>query len=371
MKRHLYLALLPIFLVAQGCAWIPRSYVNNADHSEKTEYEMVEGSPMYKLIPRGWIQPLNSPKFTTVDQAADFMADEEPVIVLEHGGEARIYSTWFLDGHEIVNDTVAGTPLAVTWCPLVQAGVVYGRSSPDGTPLTFQASGKLWRDALVMYDKQTKSLWTQHDGRALVGPSNEAGVQLPSYPSARSTWAEAKALYPQASVLKKKDNLLGGGTATIYDDYLERTDQLGIFGTHIADDTLPGKTEVLTFLRPESAYAVALPQLVEQGAVSMSVGGDPVFVHSLPGGRDGRVWLRAVDSGEGLLDLALSEDGRQLIEASTGSSWDSYSGKLLEGPRSDLQGIDTKVVFWFAWQQNHPESRVWGGGELKDPRAQG
>ncbi|MCP4807924.1 MAG: DUF3179 domain-containing protein, partial [Proteobacteria bacterium] len=289
-RRFLLMSLLPLFLVAQGCSWIPRSYVNRADHSEETEYDVVEGSPMYKLIPRGWIQPVNNPKFVAAPDV-DFMSDEEPVIVLEHNGESRIYSTWFLDGHEVVNDEVGGDALAVTWCPLVQAGVVYGREAPDGEELTFQASGRLWRDALVMYDKETKSLWTQHDGRALVGASHDAGVQLPQVPSARSTWAEAKVRYPDALVLKKKANLLGGGTATIYDDYLERTDQLGIFGTHLADSSLPGKTEVLTFVRPESAYAVALPELVEQRGVNMSVGGDPVFVHALA---SGRLWRDAL-----------------------------------------------------------------------------
>jgi hypothetical protein len=368
MRRIILLTIVPLFLVAQGCAWIPRSYVNNADHSDKTEYEIVEGSPMYKLIPRGWIQPLNSPKFVAAADV-DFMDPDEPVIVLEHKGEARIYSTWYLDGHEIVNDTVGGEALAVTWCPLVQAGVVYGREKPGGGAFTFQASGRLWRDALVMYDKETKSLWTQHDGRALVGTSHDAKVQLPAYPSARSTWAEAKVRYPTAQVLRKKSNLLGGGTATIYDDYLERTDQLGIFGTHLADDSLPGKTEVLAFVRPESAYALALPELVEQRGVSMSVGGDPVFVHALPGGRDGRVWLRTKESGDGLLDLAVTDDGRQITEAATGASWDALTGQQLGGPHGDLAGIGTTVVYWFAWQQNHPESRVWGGGELKDPRA--
>ena len=352
-------ALLSLSLLAQGCAWIPRSYVDRSDHSEKTEYDVVEGSPMYKLIPRGWIQAVNHPRFVPADDA-DFLVDDEPVIVLEHKGEARIYSTWFLDGHEVVNDVVAGDPIAVTWCPLVQAGVVYGRTTPDGRALTLQASGRLWRDALVMYDRQTKSLWTQHDGRALVGPSHDAGVQLPALPSARSTWAEARQRYPLALVLKKSADLLGGGTATIYDDYLSRTDQLGIFGTDLTNDTLPGKTEVLAFVRPESAYAVSMPELIERRSVAMSVGGDPVFAHVLPGDRDGRVWLRTEASGKGLLDLALSPDGRQLLEAGTGATWDALTSAALSGPRGDLVGVPTTVVYWFAWQQNHPTTRVWG-----------
>ena len=50
---------------------------------------------------------------------------------------------------------------------------------------------------------------------------------------------------------------------------------------------------------------------------------------------------------------------------------DDLTGAALSGTRGDLTGIPTKVVYWFAWQQNHPDTRVWGGGELRDPRAAG
>jgi hypothetical protein len=371
MRRTLL--LLPLLLFVQGCAWVPQALVARADHSEATRYELVEGSPMYHLIPRGWITPVNHPRFASTDEAASFMQDDEPVIVLERGGEVRVYSTWYLDGHEVVNDVVDGEPFAVTWCPLVQAGVVYERTVPHGDgerELTLQASGRLWRDALVMWDAQTRSLWTQHDGRALQGASAEAGATLAMVPSTRTTWAEARALHPDARVLRKRADGLGGGRATIYDGYLERTDQLGIFGTHLADDSLPGKTEVLAFERPESAYALSLPALTELRGVSISVGGDPVFAHVLPGGVDGRVWLRAEASGRALLDLALGPDGRHLVEGTTGTTWDAFSGRKLGGAddRADLVAIPTRVVYWFAWQGNHPDTRVWGGGELRDPR---
>ena len=223
MSRFRTALLLVVAVSLSGCAWIPRSYVARADHRDSTSFEMVEGSPMYKLIPRGWISAVNRPSFVPVGDASSFMADDEPVIVLQHGGETRIYSTWYLDGHEVVNDVVAGEALAVTWCPLVQAGVVFEREV-DGRALTFEASGKLWRDALVMWDRETKSLWTQHDGRALQGRSRDAGRQLAMVPSTRSTWADARRRHPDGLVLKKKSDLLGGGAATIYDDYLERTD---------------------------------------------------------------------------------------------------------------------------------------------------
>lgn len=368
MTRLLTLLILP--LLVQGCAWVPKAYVARADLSGDTPFELVEGSPMYDLIPRGWIAPINRPAFTSVQGADTFMQDDEPVIVVDHNGDARVYSTWYLDAHEVVNDQVGGDALAITWCPLVQAGVVFDRTLEGEGALRLQASGKLWRDALVMWDAQTKSLWTQHDGRALQGDSADAGARLAVVPSTRTTWAEARSRHPDAKVLRKRSDGMGGGRVTIYDDYLQRTDQLGIFGTHLADDSLPGKTSVLAFERPESAFALSLPALEERGGLSISVGGDPVFAHVLPGGIDGRVWLRARPDGGGLLDLALSPDGQRLLEASTGTAWDAVSGRKLGGAeeRGDLEGIPARVVYWFAWQGNHPDSRVWGGGALKDPR---
>lgn len=361
------LALLATLLTLSGCAWIPRSVVNRADHSDDTKFELVEGSPLYHLIPRGWIAPVNHPRFASVDDAADFMADDEPVLVVARGDDVRVYSTWYLDGHEVVNDVIDGQPVAVTWCPLVQAGVAFDRTTTvDGADhtLTLQASGKLWRDALVMWDKQTKSLWTQHGGRAIQGDAHAAGVSLTPLPSTHVPWSEARARHPDARVLRKAANLLGGGTKTIYDDYLARTDQLGIFGTHLADDTLPGKTLVYGFERPEAAYALSLPGLASHRGVAMSVGGDPVFAHALPGAKAARVWHRAPAGSNALLDLRW--DGATL-SSPDGQRWDPFDGRGLDGQPA-LRGIDGTVVYWFAWHQNHPTSRVWAGDSIQDPR---
>jgi hypothetical protein len=364
MRSTLPLLLLPALSVVTGCAWIPRSVVARADHSAQTRYTLVEGSPLYDLIPRGWIAPVNAPRFSSVADAASFMEDDEPVLVVALGDDVRLYSTWYLDGHEVVNDVIDGRPVAVTWCPLVQAGVAFDRQPRlDGRdrPLTLQASGKLWRDALVMVDRQTGSLWTQHDGRALRGPARDEGAQLTSLPSTHTTWAVARARYPGGRVLDKKGDLLGAGRSTIYDDYLARTDQLGIFGTHLADDALPGKTLVFGFVRPESAYALSVPGLQARGGAAMSVGGDPVFAHALPGGRDARVWLRAPPDRRVLYDLELDEARGLVVDPGRGLAWDAVDGSPREGDAPALQGVHGTVVYYFAWQQNHPDGRVWGG----------
>ncbi len=140
--------------------------------------------------------------------------------------------------------------------------MVYSReiSTEDGQPLEldFMASGRLWRDALVMMDRQTRSLWTQHDGRALIGDGHAAGWKLEPVPSTVTTWAAARARWPDARVLKKKPSVLGAGAKTMYERYLADPEVQGIFGTQIEDDRLPPKTLVYGYV-DEDGVAWAIP----------------------------------------------------------------------------------------------------------------
>lgn len=106
------LALLLTLLT--GCATsIPESII--AGSADRAPYEIVEGSPMYRMLSPGAIPPVNRPTWADVPRADRFMAPDEPVIVLERGDEVRIYSTWYLEGHEVVNDQIGTEALLVSW----------------------------------------------------------------------------------------------------------------------------------------------------------------------------------------------------------------------------------------------------------------
>ena len=78
--------------------------------------EMVEGSPMYTLLPPDGIPSIRDPEFVTVAEAMAFMQPGEPVMgVVGKNGTAKCYSAWQLDGHEIVNDSIDGEAIAATW----------------------------------------------------------------------------------------------------------------------------------------------------------------------------------------------------------------------------------------------------------------
>src|SRR5262249_31595048 len=125
--------------------------------------EIVSGGPAKDGIPA-----IDHPSFGAVADARG-LASREPVVSVAIGGEARAYPLRVMIWHEIVNDTVGGTAIAVTWCPLCNSSVVFDRRVA-GRTLSFGTTGKLRNSDLVMYDRETQSSWHQYPGDPLIAP---------------------------------------------------------------------------------------------------------------------------------------------------------------------------------------------------------
>jgi hypothetical protein len=143
------------------------------------------------------IPALDSPVFKPVAEVAD-IGPQEPVIGLVVGGLARAYPLRVLTWHEIVNDEIAGIPVAVTYCPLCNAAIVFDRRVGDQV-LDFGTTGKLRNSDLVMYDRQTESWWQQFLGQAIVGELT--GAQLTFLPARLESWERFAARHPEGEVL--------------------------------------------------------------------------------------------------------------------------------------------------------------------------
>ncbi len=125
--------------------------------------DILPGGP-----PPDGIPPIDDPKFVTVGEADEWLNDAESVLVVDIEGDVRAYPIQILTWHEIVNDTVGGVPLTVSYCPLCNSAITFERIV-RGTETSFGTSGSLYFANLVMYDRATESLWNQLDGRAVVG----------------------------------------------------------------------------------------------------------------------------------------------------------------------------------------------------------
>ena len=166
-ERRRTLALVLFFGLFSAAASAQTAWRGEWPRTDFTQHtvlfeEIESGGP-----PKDGIPAIDRPRFVSQKEAARWLDAREPVIVFEHRGEARAYPLQILMFHEIVNDTVGSTPVAVTFCPLCNASIVFDRRL-DGAVLDFGTTGKLRKSDLVMYDRQTESWWQQFTGKGIV-----------------------------------------------------------------------------------------------------------------------------------------------------------------------------------------------------------
>jgi hypothetical protein len=146
----------------------------------------LAASPIRRLQPGELLLAADTDAIPAIMAQESFFADaastewleEEYVIGLALNGEARAYPIRLLSSHELVNDTVGGQPVLISWCPLCFSAVVFERMV-EGRELTFGVSGMLYRDNLVMYDHQTKDAGTWSLKRKLLITPAVPGFYLP------------------------------------------------------------------------------------------------------------------------------------------------------------------------------------------------
>jgi len=157
--------------------------------------EILSGGP-----PKDGIPAISDPSFIKASTETRIKG-REPVMTVKIGNaRARAYPIRYMTWHEIVNDTVAGVPVAVTFCPLCNSGMVFDRRISRGT-LTFGVSGKLRKSDMVMYDRETQSWWQQAIGKAIVGELT--GTELRQLPSWMESWDQFRARHPDGLVMQQ------------------------------------------------------------------------------------------------------------------------------------------------------------------------
>jgi uncharacterized protein DUF3179 len=151
-------------------------------------------------VPKDGIRSIDDPVFFPA-QGWDDVTETEPVIGLMIDNDARAYPLSVLTRHEIVNDTVGGVPVAITYCPLCNSAVVFDRRV-EGRVLEFGVSGNLRNSDMVMYDRQTESWWQQFLGEGIVGEMT--GIKLKTIPARLESFVNFKARAPEGKVLDSR-----------------------------------------------------------------------------------------------------------------------------------------------------------------------
>lgn len=106
--------LRPAVIIFAALALAAPSLTGLARAQELPDVERIDGDPVITVLPPDRIPSIDDPEFVPASDAG-FMQDEEPVVGVVHEGQAKAYSIWHLDRHEVVNDRLGDDPVAVTW----------------------------------------------------------------------------------------------------------------------------------------------------------------------------------------------------------------------------------------------------------------
>ncbi len=326
--------------------------------------ELLSGGP-----PRDGIPPIDDPVFISQDEAAEWLAGNEPVIALERNGDARAYPLQILTWHEIVNDTVGGDPVVVTFCPLCNSAIVFERVV-DGEVTTFGTSGLLRFSDLVMWDRATESLWQQFTGEGIVG--THAGRQLAFLPSALVSFDDFREAYPDGLVLSRQTGHNRAYGQNPYVGY-DTIGQSPFLFTGPTDGRLPAMARVITvyFEAQDVAVAYPLETLASAGVINdRQVGLDLVVFHA-PGTASAlgaRTIAEAADVGatgvfSPMVDgerLTFKADDGVFQDEETGTTW-NVLGLGVDGPLAGraLEPIVHADHFWFSWAAFRPDTIIY------------
>jgi len=327
--------------------------------------EILSGGP-----PKNGIPAIDDPAYVSVDEAEEWLAPQEPVIVVEVGDQARAYPIQILIWHEIVNDQLGGLPLSVTFCPLCNTGIAFERTV-DGRVLDFGTTGRLRYSNLIMYDRQTESWWQQATGEAIAGELT--GKNLALFPATMIGWSEFAEAYPEGTVLTREtgyDRNYGRNPYLGYDDI---TRSPFLYEGPLTPDGLPAMARVFTVDRGGQAVAYPYDRLEQARVVRDRLGDQPLVVFWQPGtasaldgafvstGREVGAAAAYVPEHAGQA-LTFAWDDGQIRDQETGSTWDVF-GAALQGPLmgTRLQPIVGVNHFWFAWAAFRPDTRIYTG----------
>lgn len=271
--------------------------------------------------PPDGISPIDEPKYISVEEAGEFLTDQDRIFVIDINGEIKLYPQQIMVWHEIVNDTFGDEELSLTYCPLTGTTIGY-KNQFESVSTNFGTSGKLLNSNLVIYDRQTNSLWPQIYSTAVTG--EHRGIEAELFPVVWTTWEKAKAKYPEAQVLSKDTGVARSYGFDPYGSYLEEDtyyDSGESFFPLMNEDDRLGPKEVVLGIKVDGVQAAILKSKIEQEKeVRTMVGSTSVIA----------IWDDELETARAYIDPG------------------SDSTSLQWAPSFD--------VMWFAWAAYYPET---------------
>ena len=316
---------------------------------------VVDGGPGKDGIPA-----LTDPEFESV-QTIRTVNVNDLAIAVKRGDSVKIYPHDIMDYHEIVNEIAEESPFALSYCPLTGSATAW-TANVEHADSSFGVSGLLYNSNLLLYDRETDTLWSQIYEQAVSGPRiREVPERLQAL---EAKFGTLKAMFPDAMVMTRNTGYRNDYVTYPYGNYREsagllypvtnsdnrmhpKTRVLGVRTSIGVDETAPTKVYQI------GAFGATTQAINDQvGETSIVVVGNTeldfavAFDRRLP---DGTILtFTAVD---GALPVVMQDD--------EGTAWDAF-GTAVDGPRAgqQLAMTDSFIAFWFAWVAHFPEAGI-------------
>jgi hypothetical protein len=330
-------ALLGIPAAAAAAPPLGEPRIQSAPAEDFLRY-MVSGGP-----PKDGIPSIDQPEFWSAEEADRYLDAGDIVFGVHQEGDARAYPQRILVWHEIVNDTVGGRPISVTYCPLTGTALGFDRGDTE-----LGVSGRLVNSNMIMYDRATDSFFPQILAIGIQGPLE--GKPLAERRVVWTTWERWRARHPETQVLSTRTGYARNYRRDPYGRYnpvegYYRPHSGTMFDVMHEDNRFPAKQMVLGFRTEQVAVAVLREFLREEGIVTMEHEGTHFTILHDPGLDTGWVYRSEAPLKLAAADVSFGPDGPQA---------DALEQAVVVHPFEAM---------WFAWAAFYPDTVVLGAGD--------
>lgn len=305
---------LAALLLAHGAAFGERMNGFDVTGALVPVSEIHHGGPAKDGIPA-----IDRPRFVKASQAG-FLKDDSPVLGIHLDGEARAYPIAILNWHEVVNDRIGPDGVAVTFCPLCGTGMAF-RAGTARAPVSFGVSGLLYNSDVLLYDRETQSLWSQLLARAISGPRKGATLEMLAV--SHTTWRDWRKRHPRTQVLSPETGFARDYSSDPYAGY--------------------AGSESLAF--PVNARSRSFHP--KERVVGLSV----------DGAHKAYPFVELDASPRPLVDRVGKRTVRIEFDAA------NRTGRAIDEAGREMP---TVIAFWFAWFAFHPDTQVHRAPACKD-----
>ena len=279
---------------------------------EEMDYSVDPSKILSGGPPKDGIPSIDNPKFVSVQEADEWIQDNELVLAMIYQGVERVYPLQIMTWHEIVNDFINEEPVLITYCPLCGSGIAYERKI-NGETVEFGTSGKLYNSNLVMYDRKTDSYWSQIEGVAIVGPLTNTKLKPLSIDTV--VWRDWKASHQDSEVLSQDTGFRRDYGRDPYGSYYENS--FVWFPVEAEDNSVHPKTVIFGIEIKGKFKAYKEEDLIENSVIE---------------DKFNNINLKLERSKEGIIKITNTDSGEEIVK---------------------------ERDFWFAWYAFHPETELY------------